>query len=148
MRIFAATISFPLVLLAFCGFFPISEAQAAPGDSGGVHQALGTVKCVDCHAWLPLAGAPLSFRDETGKVCAGCHKSFHGRTGSFSHPADVRPSMAVPRDMPLDSKGSMTCFTCHTFHVGYKDSDGKKRFFLRRTSGKAFCYSCHKTRLF
>ena len=119
-----------------------------PPEAHAVHQGTGKVRCLDCHAWLPLNDDRPSFREEIGPICVGCHRDYHGRAGTLSHPVNVPPSMAVPRDMPLDAKGRITCVTCHKFHVGYKDSDGKKSFFLRRSIGKAFCYSCHKKPLY
>ena len=127
----------------------ITCALAIPSsDAYAVHQVAGKVSCLDCHAWLPFTDGALYFQEEVETICIGCHSVYHGRAGSVSHPVNPYPSMAVPRDMPLDAKGKIICVTCHRFHTGYKDADGKKLFFLRRSAGKPFCYSCHKKRLF
>jgi hypothetical protein len=141
MKASAGTIILFLALLAVALVIPPSEASA-------VHQAAGEGRCLDCHAWLPLNDSSPPFQEEVGPTCIGCHGDYHGKAKGLSHPVNISPSMAVPRDMLLDSKGRITCVTCHTFHTGYKDADGKKLFFLRRSMGKPFCYSCHKKPLF
>src|SRR3990172_3104384 len=108
-----------------------------------VHDVAGKVPCLDCHVSIPFHLGTPTFHDDARETCTGCHRSFHGTSARFIHPVDKRPSTVVPPDMPLDSKGKMTCITCHIFHEGYKDEEGEKRFFLRRTPGKIFCYSCH-----
>ncbi|MBI5741365.1 MAG: cytochrome c3 family protein [Nitrospirae bacterium] len=113
-----------------------------------VHDETGTVRCLDCHTWLPLEGGSTVLNDGGDNICAGCHKDSHVTSGGFSHVTHAVPSMDVPPDMPLDRTGGITCFTCHTYHSGYRNSKGEKNFFLRRSQGKTFCYSCHKKRLF
>jgi Doubled CXXCH motif (Paired_CXXCH_1) len=128
------------VLTALTVFLLIAQVNRA----WAVHESGGGLRCLDCHNTLPFRGRGLSFREGTEHVCAGCHKRYHGKTGDFSHPIGMVTSMPVPMDMPLDGKGRIICITCHTFHKGYKDADGKRAFFLRRAMGRAFCYSCHK----
>jgi len=134
-------------IILFLALATVALTISSP-EAHAVHQVAGKVRCLDCHTWLPLNDARPSFREEIGPICVGCHIEYHGRAERFSHPVNVSPSMVVPRDMLLDAKGRIICVTCHRFHAGYKDSDGKKLFFLRRSIGKAFCYSCHKKRLF
>jgi hypothetical protein len=141
MKASAGTTTLLLALATVAFAIPFPDAPA-------VHQLAGKVRCLECHPWLPLNDDKPSFREEIGPICVGCHRDYHGRGNSLSHPVNVSPSMAVPRDMPLDAKGRIICITCHRFHTGYKDSDGKKSIFLRRSIGKAFCYSCHKKSLF
>ena len=107
------------------------------------HDEIAKVKCLDCHSTLPFPGAALSFRRQAREVCAQCHRKGMGSAARLSHPIDVVPSMAIPPDMPLDEQGRMTCVTCHTYHTGYRDENGNKRYFLRRPQGKTFCYACH-----
>jgi hypothetical protein len=128
------------------GFLTLLTLALAVPSAGAkdVHQVAGKVRCLECHSRLPWNESRPSFQDEVGSTCVGCHNDFHGRGKGLAHPVNAIPSMVVPRDMPLDSKGRMNCITCHAFHRGYKDADGNKLFFLRRSSGKAFCYSCHK----
>ncbi len=130
-----------LALAACALLFHAPEAVA-------VHETAGKAQCLDCHSWLPLDNGALSFREEAGSVCIGCHREYHGKAGSQVHPVNIYPSMEIPKDMPLDAKGKIICVTCHRFHTGYRDADGAKQFFLRRSAGKSFCYSCHKKRLF
>jgi predicted CXXCH cytochrome family protein len=73
-----------------------------------------------------------------------CHRNHHGADSIRSHPVNVTPSMSVPPDMVLDNRGKIQCTTCHVFHGTYRDEDGKRLFYLRRSPGKTFCYSCHK----
>lgn len=112
-----------------------------------VHDKQQKVKCLDCHRRLPFGGGRLVFNESSEEVCIGCHRNYHGSGKRLLHPVRVVPSMKVPRDMPLDSGGRITCFTCHTYHLGYTNADGERLFFLRRVKGKTFCYSCHKRSL-
>jgi len=133
--------------ILFLVLVTVAFALSSP-EAHAVHQVAGKVPCLDCHAWLPLNDDRPPFREGIGPKCVGCHRDYHGKAERLSHPVNVLPSMAVPRDMPLDAKGRIICVTCHRFHTGYKDSDGKKLFFLRRSIGKALCYSCHKKSLY
>ena len=54
------------------------------------------------------------------------------------------PSMKIPPDMLLNDQGRIVCITCHAFHGEFRDEDGNKKYYLRRTPGKTFCFSCHK----
>jgi len=121
----------------------------APVNASAVHDEPGKLHCLDCHRSLPFLGRVrvVSFRDGTEGVCMNCHIKYHGGASGFSHPVRVLPSMKTPPDFPLDAKGRITCITCHTFHQRYKDENGKKTYFLRRTRGKFLCYSCHPKRL-
>jgi hypothetical protein len=100
------------------------------------------VGCLVCHERLPFAGYEISFTEMVNEACMECHH----KHSYFSHPIKVVPSMLIPADMPLSKNGKITCITCHTFHEGYMDKEGgQKTSFLRRTTtGKLFCYSCHK----
>jgi predicted CXXCH cytochrome family protein len=130
-----------IVIAVLFALIPLHDAYA-------VHDDNGKVLCYDCHPWLPLNNSNVAFNEGTEKVCTGCHNNYHETSGGFSHPMHIAPSMDIPPDMPLDPTGTITCITCHSYHRGYKDSAGKKTFFLRRSQGRAFCYSCHKNRLF
>ena len=116
----------------------------SPAAKDVAHQGLLDVRCLDCHKNLPLADAKPALRDEASDVCTTCHQRHHGSESIRSHPVNEVPSMKVPPDMVLDSNGVMVCVTCHDFHGEYKDEKGNKQYYLRRTPGKTFCYSCHK----
>jgi predicted CXXCH cytochrome family protein len=109
-----------------------------------VHDEIGKVRCLDCHPRLPFNGTKALLNEHAGEVCTRCHTSGGKMSETISHPVDIVPSMAIPRDLPTDARGRMTCITCHTFHEGYRDAEGNKRYFLRRQKGKTFCYTCHK----
>jgi hypothetical protein len=75
------------------------------------------------------------------EICAACHKlSMHS-----SHPVDIKPSFALPADMPLDERGFITCATCHDPHRKYLNAlTGEKTLYLRREgTRKKFCLACH-----
>jgi len=110
--------------------------------------ACGETKCLECHHGLPFPGAKLSFNEGIQVVCSRCHVHHHGKDERNAHPIDMVPSLEVPRDMPLDISGRMTCITCHTYHIGHDITKGAYPSLLRRTRGRAFCYSCHKKTLF
>ena len=119
-----------LVLLLIC---------LSPSVLYAVHEAAEGIKCLDCHVRMPLDARRAGlFNEGISAACHRCHKGY-----AHSHPVNVVPSMQIPRDMPLDIKGRLTCITCHAFHSGYVDAEGRKLFFLRRQKGETFCHSCH-----
>jgi len=105
--------------------------------------------CFFCHFTLPRSGEPdgqpLRFTDKITNLCARCHDM----SGVISHQVDILPSamIKVPKDMPLDEEGKITCVTCHDIHKPFKNPlTGERSFFLRReTAGKGFCLSCHES---
>ncbi len=93
-------------------------------------------KCLDCHLVEPTPGGdPGIFIVDITQMCTDCHQD----TMDLSHPVDVLPSMAVPRELPLDWKGEVTCVTCHPAHaLGYGE------FHMRSgATGQGFCVLCH-----
>jgi predicted CXXCH cytochrome family protein len=125
-------------------FSALLLCSIAYGNAYAVHDEVGKVRCLDCHPRLPFNGAKALMNERAGEVCTGCHARGGKMSETISHPVNVVPSMSLPRDLPTDAHGRMTCITCHTFHKGYRDAEGNKRYFLRRQRGKAFCYTCHK----
>lgn len=125
-------------------FIVVLPACGAEGTKNGI----GMPGCLECHYRLPLEAKALSFHEEIEGVCRRCHEQFHGKDGGITHPLRVIPSMTVPKDMPLDVAGRLSCITCHSFHIGHNDRAGSNEHFLRRVRGKTFCYSCHKKPLF
>jgi predicted CXXCH cytochrome family protein len=126
-----------VIAFIFC-LAPLSGAQA-------VHDGPAAGRCLDCHRGLPFGPGRISFSNKTEATCRNCHNSYHGGVDSRrSHPVHVAPSMSIPEDMPLDREGRTTCVTCHTYHRGYKDENGKKLFFLRRSDIEILCSGCHK----
>lgn len=111
---------------------------ASSALSSDVHDGRGRVGCLDCHRRLPFY-SPVTFTEETSGVCQGCHQQ-----SRHAHSVQAIPSMPIPPDMPLDKQGRITCYTCHTYHIGYTDAEGNKAYFLRRQRGKVLCFSCHK----
>ncbi len=119
-------------------------AASSPEGKAAAHKGLLQVACIECHTHLPFPGSRLALRKDIGGVCSTCHPRHHGTDSMRSHPVNLTPSLTVPPDMLLDGRGKIGCITCHAFHGEYRDDDGNKRFYLRRTAGKTFCYSCHK----
>lgn len=128
----------------------IVAAALAAFSSNGMddpHSGLRNVSCIECHERLPFAaGAPPRLREEVGTLCGTCHKQHHGANALKSHPVNRVPTMPVPPDMILDRQGRIVCVTCHAFHGAYLNQDGSKQFYLRRSPGKTFCFSCHRSR--
>lgn len=93
-------------------------------------------RCLDCHLTVPGEGdEPRVFVMDISSLCLSCHTEVK----ELSHPVDMRPSMQVPSDLPLDWKSEMTCVTCHFAH-----SDGYGGTHLRSMMGGAgFCVLCH-----
>ncbi len=69
---------------------------------------------------------------------AGCHDY----NSALSHPVGIKASGRIPPEMPLSSKGQITCLTCHDELNG----SNPDRFpaFLRQASGRGLCISCHQ----
>ncbi len=93
-------------------------------------------RCLECHIREPAPGdEPRAFLQDISKMCVECHASEF----ELSHPVDMRPSMRVPLNLPLDWKGEVTCTTCHPVHM-----EGHGPFRLRsRAAGPGFCMLCH-----
>jgi ribosomal protein L34E len=123
----------------------LALAASSPNDKGLAHDGPLKVACVECHVHLPFNGSAPVLRNEIGQVCNTCHQRHHGTDKMRSHPVNqVTPAIKVPPDMLLDNQGRIVCITCHAFHGEYRDEDGKRTYYLRRTPGKTFCFSCHK----
>ena len=127
------------IALFLLGLLYLSENA---GYSLGVHDDIVMIGCLQCHERLPFAGHQIFFTETVNRACMECHQAH----SYFSHPIKVVPSMPVPADMPLDKDGKIACITCHTFHEGFINTEGRqKTSFLRRTMpGQLFCFSCHK----
>jgi ribosomal protein L34E len=119
-------------------------SAVSPNGTDGAHNGPLKVPCIECHTHLPFPESTLSLRSDLGAVCGTCHQHYHGTDAMRSHPVNLVPSMRVPPDMLLDNEGRIACITCHAFHGEYRDEKGDKRFYLRRSPGKSFCFSCHK----
>ena len=122
----------------------VALSAITPGERELGHNGPLKTACIECHTRLPLLGGAPPLRSDVGDVCVKCHQHNHDIDDMRAHPVSVVPSMRVPPDMLLDNKRRIGCITCHAFHGEYRDEGGNKRFYLRRSPGKAFCYSCHK----
>jgi Doubled CXXCH motif (Paired_CXXCH_1) len=131
-------------MIAYGVFLIAMVAAFSPGGTDTGHKGLLKLPCVECHIHLPFSGSGAALRSGVKDVCTTCHKRLHGADMLWAHPVNAVPSMPVPKDMLLDEQGRITCITCHAFHGVYRDEDGNKRFYLRRTPGRTFCFSCHK----
>lgn len=114
---------------------PRSPQQVEPHDF-----AAHGMECRSCHKAVVLQRRG-SMQKTIGEICIACHR--HARQSS--HPVDIKPSFALPADMPLDERGFMTCATCHDPHRQYLNAlTGEKTLYLRRDgSRKKFCLVCH-----
>ncbi|MFH1717555.1 MAG: cytochrome c3 family protein, partial [Planctomycetota bacterium] len=88
----------------------------------------------------------------SGDMCLSCHDGsvVDSRFKVWStrhHTTDSVPSAAVripTETFPLDSKGRMTCATCHTAHAVPDSSDLKTVIFLRKPNvDSSICLACH-----
>lgn len=72
------------------------------------------------------------------RLCAGCHQPFKG----YSHPVGVAPSMVIPGNFSVDSRGRILCSTCHDPHL---EVTSDNPYLLRGPErGKQFCRQCHQ----
>jgi predicted CXXCH cytochrome family protein len=100
--------------------------------------------CLFCHERQPDRSSDtretVSFIASLRMICLRCHdKSLH--PAGVEHL--VMPKMDVPKDMPLDDSGMITCITCHNPHIGgAKGVSGTSDRRLRRPGNK-LCDGCH-----
>jgi len=102
--------------------------------------------CFSCHFTIPKEGdvGPMRFMDSISSMCGRCHDM----SKTVSHRVDFVPQgMDIPKDLPLDETGHITCVTCHDVHKPYiNELTGEHTYFLRREpAGKAFCLACHSS---
>ena len=92
-------------------------------------------KCSLCH--LMVAGEKEIIKDifvkEIDFQCKGCHNKL-----GLSHPTGMKPTMDMPNGFSLDSRGRLTCATCHKNH-------GEGLYLLNMEKpGRSFCHLCHR----
>jgi Cytochrome c3 len=107
------------------------------------------IRCLDCHVNLPLERVVLSFYNDTPSICLRCHQNYPCRTDTntkkgYIHPVDMVPTMTVPDDLVLDRQGQISCITCHFYHDKGKAALALHRHYLRRSTVKRLCMSCHR----
>ena len=120
---------------------PICLAESS--TEGNPHHFLQT--CGNCHE---LNAKTDNSRDKTigplhrdiNQSCsqAGCHDY----NSVLSHPVGIRARGHIPSEMPLNSKGQITCLTCHD--ETNRNNPNYFPAFLRRASGRDLCASCHQ----
>lgn len=95
-----------------------------------------TGRCQECHLGAPNSeGRKMVFANDISFLCLSCHNDVR----EVSHPVEMKPTMDIPEEFPLDWKGEMTCDTCHTAHQA-----AHGRFRLRSPLlGEGFCKRCH-----
>ena len=119
---------------------PAGSAQASMMDNP--HHFLQA--CGNCHE----SGAQT---DKSQKITVGplhrdinqtCNQTgCHDLNSSLNHPIGVNAGGHVPAEMPLSSKGQITCLTCHD-ELNRSNSKNIPAF-LRRAPGQDLCASCH-----
>ncbi len=146
-------ISRPRILIAI-GIIVMVLGTGGSGDMETlpipIHHFSGS--CQRCHEKVtePAADNPASVGKvfvDINQACTqgGCHTF----DKALSHPLGVRPMGTIPKDMPLDRRGYLTCLSCHDEvgrMKGWNDLTGEKYgrpYFLRRETGMEFCASCH-----
>lgn len=107
------------------------------------------IRCLDCHIKLPLERVALSFYSDIPSICQTCHKNYPCKDdaetkNSYTHPINIIPSMTVPDYLVLDNKGQITCITCHYYHDKGKATLASHSQYLRHSTVKRLCMSCHK----
>jgi len=141
------------------------RSSSAPAQMFQVEKPDTAKKCAVCHfQWVypffkehrdgELVAEPKEKMVATEEMCFSCHdgsimdsrkRVFNG----FGHKVDAVPSdkVTIPEEFPLDDKGSVQCFTCHTPHAVPSGSDEDIGIFLRaRNENSQFCTMCHTDR--
>lgn len=115
-----------LVIFIICiSFFSLAEYP--------IHNFEG--RCSVCHLMADGEKEIIKgiFVKEIDFQCKGCHNKL-----GLSHPTGMKPTMHVPDGFSLNSRGRLTCATCHKNH-------GKGLYLLNTGKhGRSFCYLCHR----
>lgn len=125
----------------------VAALAIAGRDSGENPHQFSQNDCFSCHFTIPQENdeGPLRLTDTISRLCGRCHDM----SKEISHQVDMVPTgdIQVPKDMPLDEQGRVTCITCHDIHRPYKNplTDTRTYFLRRDVSGKNFCLACHTT---
>jgi hypothetical protein len=131
-----------------CFFTLFLFFHSEPAASETAHDD-AEIRCLDCHVTLPFEGVILSYYSDIPSICLGCHKEYPCRDESktvngYIHPIGMEPSMTVPDDLVLDVQGKISCITCHFYHDKGKAELALHDNYLRRSTVKRLCMSCHK----
>ncbi len=102
----------------------VLAAVGLAGDAGAVPGA------------LPPGNVASAIDQE--EACGGCHRG----AVEASHPTGFVPERPLPPEFALDTRGRMTCGTCHDPHGG---TDTMARAAAR---GGEFCQNCHTAAFF
>jgi predicted CXXCH cytochrome family protein len=120
------------------------EATAAPG---GQPHNFSSIGCTHCHLFIPNRSATVNkqvYRHDISSLCLECHND--SRDNRVNHRIGIVPSMKVPDDLKLGSRGELTCVTCHMPHLPPTDPRGARTYFLRRSMLKReLCLACHRS---
>jgi len=82
-------------------------------------------------------GKAKEMKGDLNMVCTACHAADDG-----DHAIGIVPK-TNKHDLPLDSKGEMTCATtCHNVHL-QPDADEEMKKGLLRMAPEKICFSCH-----
>jgi hypothetical protein len=99
--------------------------------------------CLFCHERQPYKGdsaSTVSFISSMSMICLRCHDN-------YAHPAGldhmVKPEMEVPKDLPLDNAGRITCISCHNPHIDAKKKTKEEMDKRLRRTGDKLCDACH-----
>lgn len=118
-------------------------AMAAPPSNPHDFHPIG---CTHCHIMVPGQSQLVRkrvFRKDISELCLECHED--SKENQINHRIGIIPSMRVPDDLHLGTRGEMTCITCHMPHLPNVDkSTGGRTYFLRRSILKReLCLACH-----
>ncbi|MDF1554046.1 MAG: multiheme c-type cytochrome [Deferrisomatales bacterium] len=152
-------------LLFTAGVCLALNATGALGADDNPHAFMAdAAQCGRCHEEEAGAPSAVTLTKDVVSLCLDCHGS---RELFTVHPVDIRPAVAVPVDLPLDSSGTMTCATCHDAHGPYRGegpyvaeplhlrllaavtfkSSYRTYFLRRRNDAGALCLGCHQQSL-
>ena len=83
----------------------------------------------------------VSFISNTRLICLRCH-------AQDRHPMGVNhmvvPRHEIPEPFRPDSRGRITCTTCHNPHIQAKGEEGQKRRFVVEGDAGTICSRCHR----
>ncbi|MBI5904485.1 MAG: cytochrome c3 family protein [Deltaproteobacteria bacterium] len=83
----------------------------------------------------------ISFISNTRLICLRCHSQDRHPSG-VDHM--VTPRLAVPEPFKVDSRGRLTCTTCHNPHIDVRGEGKAKGRFVTEGEGRAICSNCHR----
>ncbi len=110
--------------------------------------------CNFCHSSKPTekdTAQTVQLRKDIILICSFCHNNVRKK----NHPLNVDPTIKVPKELPRDASGRITCGTCHNPHGTARTIHFLREAYIMSLEEKKYvkphydkdkCTACHITR--